>query len=70
LKSLLDKHLLKASKRKYQFSSLGEKKIKPSNLTARKKIDRPVKVKPPPAEKPQATVLYTNSGRASKPAVK
>jgi hypothetical protein len=70
LKSLLDKHLLKANKKKYQFSSLGEKKFKPSKITARKKIDRPVKVKASPAEKPKATVQYTNSGRASKSVVK
>jgi seryl-tRNA synthetase len=70
LKSLLDKKLLKANKKKYQFSSLGEKKLKPSKLTTRNKINRPVKAEAPPEEKPQATVQYTNSGRASKSVVK
>jgi hypothetical protein len=70
LKTLLGKNLLKANKKKYQFSSLGEKKLKSSKLTTRKKINRPVKVKALHAEKAKVTVQYTNSGRTSKSVVK
>jgi DNA integrity scanning protein DisA with diadenylate cyclase activity len=69
LKTLLDKNFLNA-KKKYQFPSLGEKKLKSSKLTTRKKINQPVKAKAFHVEEPKATVQYTNSGKTSKSVIK
>jgi hypothetical protein len=58
---------VKVKKNKYQFTALGEKKIKPASVPKRDKVDRPVKNVPVEKESPPPT--KTQSGRLSQPPV-